>query len=117
MFASDSFQTLVTHDPVQYSHMAYLPFPSTWPLNTPKDKVGDWLEAYVSLLELNVWMNTTIISAEYNDETGQWLVQVERGGQTKRTLKPRHVILCTGRIRNPRTPDVSSTYPAIRSLR
>ena len=90
-------QTLVTHDPVQYTHMAFLPFPSTWPLFTAKDKIGDWFEAYASLLELNVWMNTRIDSAEYNDEMCEWLVQVERGGEPKRRLKPRHVIMCTGR--------------------
>ena len=79
--------------------MAYLPFPSTWPLFTAKDKIGDWFEAYASLLELNVWMNTRIDSAEYNDETGEWTVQVERGGEPKRKLKPHHVIMCTGLTR------------------
>lgn len=81
---------------MQHTHMAFLPFPSTWPLFTAKDKIGDWFEAYASLLELNVWMNTRIDSAEYNDETGDWLVQAKRGGEPKRTLKPRHVIMCTG---------------------
>lgn len=89
-------QTLVTHDPVQYTHMAYLPFPSSWPYFTPKDKIGDWFEAYASLMELNVWMNTRVQSAEFNDETGEWLVQVERGGEPIRKLKPRHLIMCTG---------------------
>ncbi|KAK4690947.1 hypothetical protein P7C71_g5949, partial [Lecanoromycetidae sp. Uapishka_2] len=78
--------------------MAYLPFPSNWPLFTPKDKIGDWFEAYASLMELNVWMQTRIQSAEYNEATGDWVVQVERGGEPIRRLKPRHVIMCTGRI-------------------
>jgi len=76
--------------------MAYLPFPSNWPLFTPKDKIGDWFEAYASLMELNVWMNTRIQSAEYNKANGDWVVQVERGGEPVRRLKPRHVIMCTG---------------------
>ena len=83
--------------------MAFLPFPSTWPLFTAKDKIGDWFEAYARLLELNVWMNTRIDSIEYNDETGDWLVQVERGGEPKRRLKSRHVIMCTG-TRRPSRP-------------
>lgn len=78
--------------------MAYLPFPSNWPLFTPKDKIGDWFEAYASLMELNVWMQTRIQSAEYNEATGDWSVQVERGGEPIRRLKPRHVIMCTGKI-------------------
>jgi len=76
--------------------MAYLPFPSNWPLFTPKDKIGDWFEAYASLMELNVWMNTRIQSAEFNEANGDWVVQVERGGEPIRRLKPRHVIMCTG---------------------
>ncbi len=32
-----------TYDLVQYTHMEYLPIPSTWPLFTSKDKIGDWL--------------------------------------------------------------------------
>ncbi len=90
------YRTLVTHDPVQYTHMAYLPFPSNWPLFTPKDKIGDWFESYASLMELNVWMNTRCDSAEYNEETKEWLVQIERGGEPKRRFKPRHLVLCTG---------------------
>ena len=76
--------------------MAYLPFPSNWPYFTAKDKIGDWFEAYASLMELNVWMSTCIESAEYNDETAEWLVEVNRGGEQKRRLRPRHVVICTG---------------------
>ena len=29
------YRTLVTHDPVQYTHMAFMRFPDNWPLFTP----------------------------------------------------------------------------------
>ena len=99
MHIADTIQTLVTHDPVQYTHMAYLPFPSNWPLFTAKDKIGDWFESYASLMELNVWMSTRVESAEYNAQTGDWLVSVERGGEPIRKLKPRHVVMCTGKLK------------------
>lgn len=76
--------------------MAYLPFPPTWPQFTPKDKLGDWFEAYASIMELNVWMQTSIASAEYNDTGAEWNVTVSRGNGTQRTLHPRHVVWCTG---------------------
>lgn len=76
--------------------MAYLPFPPNWPLFTPKDKLGDWFESYASVMELNVWMSTRVDSAEYNDETSQWLVTVQRDNRPIRKLKPRHVVMCTG---------------------
>ncbi|KAK0647864.1 putative indole-3-pyruvate monooxygenase YUCCA4 [Lasiodiplodia hormozganensis] len=102
------YRTLVTHDPVNYTHMAYMPFPSTWPLFTPKDKLGDWFEAYATLLELNVWLSTTITSSSYSDATHTWTITVNRGtnGQT-RTLHPHHVIFCTGHSGEPKIP----TFP------
>ncbi|KUJ10839.1 putative flavin-containing monooxygenase YUCCA3 [Mollisia scopiformis] len=90
------YRTLVTHDPVQYTHMAFLPFPSNWPLFTPKDKLGDWFESYANLMELNVWTQSTITSSTYDDNTHTWTVEIQRGDGSTRTLHPKHIILCTG---------------------
>jgi putative flavoprotein involved in K+ transport len=49
------YKSLCLHDPVWYDHMPYLPFPDDWPVFTPKDKVGDWLEMYTKVMELNYW--------------------------------------------------------------
>lgn len=106
------YKSLVTHDPVTFTHMAYLPFPESWPLFTPKDKLGDWLEHYASIQELNVWTRTTIISAEYDPLTKHWTVGLLRDGTTPRTLKPRHVILCTGHSGEPYLP----TFPGQESF-
>ena len=35
---------LLLHDPVWYDHLPYLPFPESWPVFTPRDKLADWLE-------------------------------------------------------------------------
>ncbi|CEO58975.1 hypothetical protein PMG11_03667 [Penicillium brasilianum] len=98
------YRTLVTHDPVEFTHMAYLPFPQNWPQFTPKDKLGDWFEAYATIMELNVWMKTSVISADYNDSTAQWTVNVTRGDGSQRILRPRHVIWCTGHSGEARIP-------------
>ena len=52
------------HDPVWYNHLPYLPFPEIWPIFTPKRKMGDWLEAYAKVFELNIWQSTTCDNAE-----------------------------------------------------
>ncbi len=49
------YRTLVLHDPVWYDHLPYIPFPEHWPVFTPKDKMGDWLEMYAKVMELNYW--------------------------------------------------------------
>ena len=53
------YKSLVLHDPVWYDHLPYLPFPDDWPIFTPKDKLADWLEAYVKIMELNYWGSST----------------------------------------------------------
>jgi putative flavoprotein involved in K+ transport len=52
------YKSLCLHDPVWYDHMPYLPFPDHWPVFSPKDKIGDWLEMYAKVMELNYWHST-----------------------------------------------------------
>ncbi|KAL2865451.1 putative flavin-binding monooxygenase [Aspergillus lucknowensis] len=101
------YRTLVTHDPVEFTHMAYLPFPKNWPEFTPKDKLGDWFEAYASIMELNVWLKTSVKAATYDDEKQQWAVTVTQCDGTERILRPRHLIWCTGHSGEPLVP----TFP------
>ncbi|CAG8290935.1 unnamed protein product [Penicillium salamii] len=98
------YRTLVTHDPAEFTHMAYLPFPQNWPQFTPKDKLGDWFEAYATIMELNIWMRTSIISAEYDESAGQWTVSLARGDGSQRIVRPRHVVWCTGHSGEARVP-------------
>ena len=52
------YKSLCLHDPVWYDHLPYLPFPEHWPIFSPKDKIGDWLEMYTNVMELNYWHST-----------------------------------------------------------
>lgn len=86
----------MTHDPIQYCHLPYIPFPAHWPLFMPKDKLADWLEAYASLMELNVWCDTELQSTAFDETTKTWTVAVKRSDGSVRIIKPRHVVLATG---------------------
>ncbi|KAH0286446.1 FAD/NAD(P)-binding domain-containing protein [Aureobasidium namibiae CBS 147.97] len=98
------YRTLVTHDPVTYAHMSYLPFPSNWPLYTPKDKLGDWFEAYASLMELNIWLSSSVTSAKYSSSSKSWTVDITKADGSKRSLHPSQLILATGHSGEPRIP-------------
>ncbi|KAL4899566.1 hypothetical protein BDW74DRAFT_189041 [Aspergillus multicolor] len=100
-------ETLVTHDPVEFTHMAYLPFPKNWPEFTPKDKLGDWFEAYASIMELNVWTKTSVTGASYDEGKKEWSVTITRGNGSERVLHPRHLVWCTGHSGEPLVP----TFP------
>ena len=93
------YRTLVLHDPVWYDHMPYLPFPRNWPVFTPKDKMGDWLEAYAKVMELPLWTSTVCERAAWDGEA--WTVTVRRDGKPV-TLRPRHLVFATGAYGPPR---------------
>ena len=89
------YKSLCLHDPVWYDHLPYLDFPKNWPVFAPKDKIGDWLEMYTNVMELNYWSSTTAKSAQYDEKAGEWTVVVERGGK-EITLRPKQLVLATG---------------------
>ncbi|MEI9852220.1 MAG: NAD(P)/FAD-dependent oxidoreductase [Sphingomonas sp.] len=89
------YKSLYLHDPIYLDHFPYLPFPDHWPLYTSKDKMGDWIEAYARVMELNLWNETRCTGARYDADAGEWEVTVERQGETL-TLRPKHLVLATG---------------------
>ena len=99
------YKSLCLHDPVWYDHMPYLKFPDNWPVFSPKDKIGDWLESYTRVMEIPYWSSTTATSASYNQELGEWTVEVERDGKPL-TLKPKELVLATGMSGKPNIPDL-----------
>jgi len=99
------YKSLCLHDPVWYDHLPYLPYPDNWPVFAPKDKIGDWLEMYTRVMELNYWSSTVCNKAEYDEDSGKWTVQVERDGKPV-VLKPKQLVLATGMSAVPNIPDL-----------
>jgi len=99
------YKSLCLHDPVWYDHLPYLKFPDTWPVFAPKDKIGDWLEAYTKVMEVPYWSSTTATSATYSEQTQEWTVTVEREGKPL-TLRPTHLVLATGMSGKPNVPEL-----------
>jgi putative flavoprotein involved in K+ transport len=100
------YKSLCLHDPVWYDHLPYLPFPDDWPVFAPKDKIGDWLEMYTKVMELNYWSRTTAKQARFDEATQTWEVQVERDGKPI-TLRPKQLVFALGVSGYPNVP----TYP------
>ncbi len=99
------YKSLCLHDAVWYDHMPYLPFPDHWPVYTPKDKIGDWLEMYTKIMELTYWPSTECERAEYDEAAKQWVVVVRKGG-TAITLRPAQLVLATGMSGVPSIPQI-----------
>jgi putative flavoprotein involved in K+ transport len=97
------YKSLCLHDPVWYDHLPYVKFPPNWPVFSPKDKIGDWLEMYTRVMELNYWASTTANSARYDESAGAWILEVERDGEPI-TLRPKQLVMATGMSGRPHTP-------------
>ena len=99
------YRTLVLHDPVWYDHLPYIPFPEHWPVFTPKDRMGDWLEAYVSLMELTYWTSSECLKADYDAKSKTWTLRINRDGREV-TLQPKQLVFATGSYGPPREPKI-----------
>jgi putative flavoprotein involved in K+ transport len=99
------YKSLCLHDPVWYDHLPYIKFPENWPVFSPKDKIGDWLEMYTRVMELNYWTSTTARRARYDEDAREWEVVVERDGE-EITLRPKQLVMATGMSGKPNVPEI-----------
>jgi putative flavoprotein involved in K+ transport len=99
------YKSLCLHDPVWYDHLPYLDFPKNWPVFAPKDKIGDWLEMYTKVMEVNYWSKTLACKAAFDEEAGRWSVTVIRDGK-EITLHPTQLVLATGMSGKPNIPRI-----------
>ncbi|MBB5498811.1 NAD(P)/FAD-dependent oxidoreductase [Paraburkholderia sp. MM5384-R2] len=98
------YHSLALHNQVALNHMAYMPFPASWPKYLAKDMLANWIETYAWAMECNVWTSTSFVGAAYDDSAGHWNATVRRADGTERVLKPRHVIFANGIVGSPRIP-------------
>jgi len=96
------YHALALHNQVALNHMAYLPFPPSWPKYLPKDMLGNWLETYASAMECNVWTGTTLVSGSYEEAAGCWSARVRRADGSERVLRPRHLVFANGIVGAPK---------------
>jgi len=100
------YHSLTLHNEVFVNHLPYLPFPPTFPVYIPKDKLANWFETYVDALELNFWTGTELAAGRYDEARKRWDVTLKRSDGTTRVMHPRHLIFATGVSSIPKYPDL-----------
>lgn len=100
------YHSLTLHNEVWVNSLPYLPFPDTWPVYVPKDKLANWFEAYVEIMELNFWTSTEFVSGKYDESAKRWDVRLRRGDGSERVMHPRHVVMAWGVSGVPSIPDI-----------
>jgi putative flavoprotein involved in K+ transport len=83
----------------------YLPFPETWPRFASKDRVADWLDAYATIMDLDIWTGADCIGSQYDEALGAWRLSIIRGGRPIE-LRPMQLVLATGFWDAPYVPDI-----------
>ncbi|KAM6503185.1 hypothetical protein JOM56_000128 [Amanita muscaria] len=105
------YTALSLHDPVWYNQMPYLPFPSTWPVYAPSQKLANWLEHYAAALDLNVWTSSEVTGAIQDSNTRKWRVSVRRADRSTRVFNVNHLVLSTGfSSPKPKIPEVPGVF-------
>ncbi len=107
------YPSLHLHDPVWYQHLPYLEFPQTWPVFTPKDKLADWMDAYATLMDLNLRTNTRVAKATEENEGKEktWRIETiatnseDPGSSKPSVIRAKHVVFATGNSSRPKIPN------------
>jgi cation diffusion facilitator CzcD-associated flavoprotein CzcO len=75
--------------------------------------MANWLESYAEILDLNVWLSSTVKKATYSSDSGSapWTVIVERRDKhgsvvEERSFKVHHLVMATGYCTYPEVPPV-----------
>lgn len=102
------YNGLKLHNKTPVNHLRYLSFPSTWPDYIPKDKIANWLESYVDVMEVNFWTRTTFKKADYDDAAQVWTAEVQLADGRTRNLRPKHIILATSVSGVPNIPKIAT---------
>lgn len=99
------YHSLTLHNEVHVNHLPFMPFPPTWPTFIPKDKLGNWFEAYADSLELNCWTGTELTAGTWDEASRRWSVELKREDGSMRTMRPRHLVFACGVSAIPKTPE------------
>jgi putative flavoprotein involved in K+ transport len=101
------YHSLALHNPTDFNHLPYMPFPPNWPVYLPKDMLAEWFEAYAMAMEINFWTSTELISGSYDDASGRWAIVVgNTADKRQRIVRPKHLIFANGLVGEPNIPDL-----------
>ena len=101
------YHSLTLHNEVHVNHLPYMPFPPTFPVYIPKDKLANWFESYVEAHGAEFLdRHRTGRAAATTRRASEWTVTLRRADGSERVMHPRHLVFATGVSSIPVTPDL-----------
>lgn len=92
------YESLALHTVGAVNQLPYIRSPDIFPDYVPKDQWADWLESYARMMRLNIWMKTEVIHGDFDEDRGEWVVDIRLADGSMRTMRPKHIVLATGGI-------------------
>ena len=102
------YHGLKLHNKTPVNHLRYMPFPLNWPDYIPKDKIANWLEAYVESMEINFWTAHRVRGRRIRRGGASWMARIRRGDGSVRTLRPKHIVMATSVSGTPNIPTIAT---------
>ena len=99
----DRHDSLMLHTPSYFDEMPLFPYPQNWPLYPSKNQFANWLDAYRSVMNVNLWTAAECVGADFDDALGKWRLQVRRGDRVIE-LNPEQLVITTGLFGAPKMP-------------
>jgi len=100
------YHSLTLHNEIASNHFPYLPYPDSWPVYLPKDKLANWMEFYADVMELNIWTRTEFLGATYDVADRRWTVRLKTSDGSVRIMRPSHLVLAIGVSGLPNIPQI-----------
>jgi putative flavoprotein involved in K+ transport len=92
------YEALALHTVGAVNNLPYIRSPEIFPDYVPKDLWADWLECYAKMMRLNLWLKTEVVTGSFDDERGEYVVELKFSDGSTRTMRPKHIVLATGGI-------------------
>jgi cation diffusion facilitator CzcD-associated flavoprotein CzcO len=100
------YHSLLLHNQTWVNHLPYIPFPESFPVYLPKDKLANWFEFYADAMEINYWGAIDFQGASFDPEEHRWTAKLRRADGTEREVHPEHIVMATGISGGPVMPDI-----------
>lgn len=92
------YDALALHTVGAVNNLPYIRSPEIFPDYVPKDLWADWLECYAKMMRLNLWMKTEVVKGSFDEERGEYVVELKLADGSIRIMRPKHIVLATGGI-------------------
>ncbi|MFQ6669284.1 hypothetical protein Gotur_034601 [Gossypium turneri] len=109
-----AYDRLHLHLDKQFCVLPHMPFPDSYPRFVSRQQFVSYLDDYVSRFKISPLYRRTVESAEFDGETGKWIVKARNLGSGEvEELEGRFLVVASGETSNPFTPVIEglNTFP------